>query len=144
MIRTIFLLILLAGLTGGLAEWQIQIPDALETTTAQKDTWNLPHNPQARNPSTVYNKLRKLKPWNTGEQGGTSSKSSRKRKKSKWQFVGIIKKGTQRYVLLLENKKITQYALKSDLPSGYHILKIHDDSIEVAQDGNVEVIHLYQ
>jgi hypothetical protein len=139
----IFLLILLAGLTGGLADRQIQIPDALKTTTAQKDIWNLPHNPKARNPSTAYKKLRKLKLWNTDKQGGSSTKS-RKRKKSKWKFVGIIKKGNQRYVLLLENKKITQYALKSDLPSGDHILKIHDDSIEVAQDGNVEVIHLYQ
>ena len=147
MIRMILLLILLAGLTGGLAKWHIQIPDTSKIPIAQqKDTWNLPHHPQARNPSTVYNKLRKLKPWNTGKQGGNSTKSSRKRKrkKSKWKFVGIIKKGSQRYALLLENKKITQYALKSHLPNGDHILKIHDDSIEVAQDDHIEVIHLYQ
>jgi len=36
MIRVIFLLILLAGLTGALAVWQLQIPEPVEIKMAQK------------------------------------------------------------------------------------------------------------
>jgi len=150
MIRTFLLFTLLAGLTGTVAVWQIQIPDAGETTSAQDDTWQLPHKPQAPNYSKSYNRLRKLNPWNTTENGdyktGTSSKSSRRKgkKNQKWKFVGIVKKGNQRYILLLENKKITQYAVKSSLPNGNQLIKIHNDSIEIMQDNKVEVVHLYK
>ncbi|HEC84965.1 MAG: hypothetical protein DRR08_13500 [Candidatus Parabeggiatoa sp. nov. 2] len=146
MIRVIFLLILLAGLTGLLTNQQIQIPKARQTTEASDDTWKLPKESIAPNPSRLHVKLRQLSPWETDNQTTTSKSSSSPRKqKTKWKFVGIVQKGRQRYVMLLENNKVTQYGLKSSLPGGAYLRRINDDSIEVIQDnGEVEVIHLYR
>jgi hypothetical protein len=140
------MLILLVGLTGLLAVRQIQMPKAGQTTPAEDDTWKLPTGFQARNLSRTYLKLRKLNPWGTDNQTSTSKQSLIQSQKlpSKWKFVGIIQQGNQRYILLLENKKITQYGLKSSLPNGAQVLKIDKDAIEIMQDEQVDVMRLYR
>lgn len=113
MIRTILLFTLLVGLTGAMTVWQIEIPNG-KTTIALDDTWQSLHKQQTPNFSSTYNKLRKLNPWmtkniaNKTTSTSTLRKFSRRKsqKKHKWKFVGIVKKGNQRYILLLENKRL--------------------------------------
>ena len=137
---------LLIGLTGLLAAWQTQIPGVSQTTPAEEDIWKLPTGFQTRHLSKTHTQLRKLNPWGTALQTNTSTQSLIQPQKipPKWQLVGIIEQGNQRYILLNENNKITQYSLKSSLPNGAQILKIHKDTVEIRQDNQVEVMHLYQ
>ncbi|HDN26412.1 MAG TPA: hypothetical protein ENG03_04840 [Thioploca sp.] len=146
MIRVILLLILLVGLTGLLAVWQIQMPEAGQTMPVEDDTWKLPTEFQAHNLSKTYTKLRKLNPWGTDNQTNTSKQSLTQPQKqpTSFQFVGIIGRDNQRYILLLENQKITQYSLKSSLPNGAQILKIHKDAVEIMQDEQIQLMRLYR
>lgn len=148
MIRVIILLILLAGLTGLLANQEIQIPKAEQIAVSEDDIWKLPTELQAANPSARHAKLLQLSPWETeSHQILLSSKQvkSSQQIKPTWKLVGLIKKGSQRYAMLLENNKTSQYGSKSTLPGGALLRKINDDSIEVIQnDGKIEVIELYR
>jgi hypothetical protein len=148
MIRVIILLILLAGLSGLLANQKIQLPKAVQMADSEEDDWKLPTESQAVKPSIRYAKLLQLSPWETeSRQVLASSKqvNSPEKVSRTWKLVGLIKKGSQRYIMLLENNKTTQYGLKSALPGGSYLRKINDDSIEVIQnDGKIEVIELYR
>lgn len=153
----IILPIALIGLTGLFAFWQVQIPNAEQMLAKNSEVvWKSPQLPKKHHSKSSYNKLRKLNPWgnNTLNQTTASSSSSstktsssaarRKLKRDFKNFVGIIHKGKQRYILFTGKKKqVTQYHLGNQLPNGANLTAIHEDFIEVKQDGQTEIIHLY-
>jgi len=147
--RTIIALILLAVLTSLTASWQIQIPTIGQSVNQAEDNWALPPLSQATQLQKTYIKLRKLNPW-----GSDTKTTSRRAKKTKtkapkkprpdWRFAGVVQQGQQRYILILDkNNKATQYHIKSKLPNGARLVRIHNDFIEVLQDGKLKTIALY-
>jgi len=148
--RTIIVSVLLAVLTSLAALWQIQIPTIGHSINQTEDNWTLPTLSQATQLQKTYVKLRKLKPWGS-EKKSTSRKRNTKTKKQPpkkprpdWRFAGVVQRGQQRYILILDkNNKATQYHIKSKLPNGAHLVRIHNDFIEVLQDGKLKSIPLY-
>lgn len=148
--KTMILLLLLAGATGGVTFWQTQqqIPIPKEVTPPANN-WKLPQwAPPQSYLTQTYTRLQKINPWESKGQT-TSRKSSRKKKskrRSDSQFVGIIHKGNESYVLFYDKrtKKISQHALKNALPDGTQLVKIHKDYLEIQQEGKVEKKYLYQ
>jgi len=148
--KTIILLLLLAGATGGATFWQTQqqIPMPKEISPPA-DNWKLPQwAPPQSYLTQTYTRLQKINPWESKGKTTTSRSSRRKKKKSRsnWEFAGIIHKGNASYVLFYEKKtkKISQHALKSTLPDGAQLVKIHEDYVEIQQNGKVEKKYLYK
>ena len=149
--RTIIVSVLLAVLTSLAALWQIRIPTIGQSVTPVEDNWTLPTLSQATQLQKTYVKLRKLKPWGSKNTKTTSTKAKRKAKKQTpkkprpdWRFAGVVQRGQQRYILLLDkNNKATQYHIQSKLPNGARLVRIHNDFIEVLQDGKLKTIPLY-
>jgi len=139
-------LILLSGITGGLTFWSINIPD-INQMPLENDSWKLLEIPKPPNVQSLSSKLRRLKPWETKEKitSSSTSKSSNKKNNSKLlQLVGIVQRGRNNYILVLDNKnKVASYDLRSELPNGTKLHAIYDDHIEVKDFGEIQVIKLY-
>ena len=148
MFKRITLIILLGGLTTGLAFWQIQTPDMIQSTLAE-DNWKLHRLPHQPNMAAIANRLRNLKPWEEREVFTKKSVKSKKKKKKKQKknalnLVGIIQQEPNSYILLLDSKnKVTPYEINSSLPNGASLRAIYNDSIEVMDYGETEIIKLY-
>jgi hypothetical protein len=106
--KTMILLLLLAGATGGVTFWQTQqqIPIPKEVTPPANN-WKLPQwAPPQSYLTQTYTRLQKINPWETKGQTTTSKSSPKKKSKSRSnsQFVGIIHKGNESYVLFYDKR----------------------------------------
>ncbi|MDM8560490.1 hypothetical protein [Candidatus Parabeggiatoa sp. HSG14] len=160
--HAIGLLILLSGLTSLLAFWQNKLPTIEQISAPSEEIWKLPNLPQANQIQQTYFKLRKLKAWGVIKEKKskkTTKKTTGLEKKSTdtkitkittqltqhERFAGIVQKGKQRYILLLNKQnKLAAFNLETPLPNGAKILTINDDFIEVQQDDKIKKIRLYQ
>jgi len=143
-------LITLAVLSSGVALWQTEIPTPKPTVQSTEDNWQLPTLSQATQIQQTYIKLRRLKPWGYDEKKKrtastkTKKKPNTKKPRPDWRFAGIVQRGYKRYILFLDKfNKVTQYGLQSSLPNGERLVRIHNDFIEVLQEGKLKKIRLY-
>ena len=141
--------------TTSVANWQIQMPTVRQSVAPVADDWTLPKITQAQQFQKLYAKLRKLKPWSSDTKT-TSAKATKKTTVEKktalikketrpdWRFAGIVQQGHQRHILLLDKQnKAIRYQVNSSLPNGARLVRIHNDFIEVLQDGKLKTIPLF-
>jgi hypothetical protein len=149
MIKPIIFLIGLNGLTGALAWEFITIPTVGSVPT-QEDHWDtlqLPIPPDAQIWVTQLNELSLWEKKTTPlTKLSTQSQSSLTTKiGNEFKLVGIIQQKYTSYILLVDNnKKISSYFLNSPLPNGALLRAINDDTIEVVNEGKVQIIKLYE
>lgn len=100
----------------------------------------MPQLPKAR-PEKAAEILDKISPWGKlpapGEQPSLND--------PEWRFLGIVARGSERYVLIkIENQPELQLKVGDKLPGGSQILKIEDDSLCLLINGKKRKIGIYQ
>lgn len=157
MIKLLIILIIINGLVAVGAVWYVQLP-TIESVTESEDKWNLPPLPSMDKVAQSYIKLLKLHPWKIEVVAPAApapvvaappvapKPASTSLLKRDWQLVGIVQRGEQRYVLVLDKQnKVKSYSVKNLLPNGALLFNIQNDFIEVVlKNGKMEKVELYE
>jgi len=157
MIKLLIILVIINALVAAGAVWYVQLPTT-ESVTESEDKWSLPPLPSMDKVAQSYIKLLKLHPWKIEEVAPAApapvvapppvvpKPASASLLKRDWQLVGIVQRGEQRYVLVLDKQnKIKSYSVKNLLPNGALLFNIQNDFIEVVlKDGKIEKVELYE
>ncbi|OQW90907.1 MAG: hypothetical protein BWK79_18380 [Beggiatoa sp. IS2] len=150
---------LLVGATAITAFWQIQIPENVPMSP-EKEIWQELKLPATEEVETTLATLKRFKLWGDAEMAqGNPNKAGKNasttastatgaagKQPLSWQLVGIVQQGHQRRVLLLDNatQKISAHSVENTLPGEVNLIAIHDDAIEIKQEGKIETLRLYQ
>lgn len=157
MIKLLIILIIINGLVAAGAVWYVQLPTT-ESVTKSEDKWSLPPLPSMDKVAQSYIKLLKLHPWKIEVVAPAApapvvaappvapKPASASLLKRDWQLVGIVQRGEQRYVLVLDKQnKVKSYSVKNVLPNGALLFNIQNDFIEVVlKNGKMEKVELYE
>ncbi|MCK5718906.1 MAG: hypothetical protein KAH84_03030 [Thiomargarita sp.] len=173
MINTIYLMLVVTVISGTAAFFQTQISSKVENANIQEHTWYLPPTPIAINFSKSYTQAAKLNLWKNkaldkqkkleqskvlrqkkldknklakqqNRENNNQYGENQDEKQIKIQLIGIVRKGVEKYVLLLENdKEINQYHEDSMLPNGSYIIDIYEDAIKIITDSTTDIMYLH-
>jgi hypothetical protein len=143
------IILILIGITGGITYWQTQISSADQGAIPSAENWHLPNWNPPSYLTDIYTNLQKLKLWqaeSTEPITVTTAQAAKNSLTISWRLVGIVNQGGRLHVLLFDNNtnKVSNHTSPSVLPNGVHLVKIHDDYIEVMQKGKREVLYLYK
>lgn len=154
-IKRFLLFLLLSSVTGSVTFFYGQ-PQIIQLPSETEAEWQLPTISAAINYRNLFSDLRKWQLWGSEkEQKVDAKKNSKEQKKQKKddsldkklaaQFVGVIKKGTEYYILLIDDdNKAKPYYAQSQLPNGALLVNIQKDAIVIQKEGEeAETIHLY-
>ncbi len=155
MFKRILLLLLTSGFTGSLAFFYVQ-PQIEQSQMETTEAWLLPVIPVAIDKNKLYADLRQWQLWGSEIEKKEDKKAEKKKKDKKKadddlneqlaaQFVGVIKKGNERYILLLNDEKQAKpYYAQTQLPNGVLLVNIQEDAITIQkEDEDAQTIPLY-
>jgi len=153
--KRILFLLLTSSLTGSLTFFYVQ-PQIEQSQMEVTEAWLLPVIPIEIDKNKLYTDLRQWQLWGGEIEKKVDKKAEEKEKNKKKaddnlskqlaaQFVGVIKNGNERYILLLNDEKQAKpYYAQTQLPNGALLVNIQEDAITIRnEDEDAQTIPLY-